>query len=121
MLLAIDGYNAWLRPSYENFEDFTYNTLDIHRASLLRHFSKLMLTAECGGLKRGGVVLAESPMHVQGDKSAQDPYLESSVRVQYSDYTTEEFRSYLDYHEAIGWIHKGTVSAQPLTPFFLHT
>ena len=109
MLLAMDGYNSWLKPQYDNFQDITLKPLDIDRASLVRHFAKLMLTANKGGLQRGGIVLVESLNHVEQNKVVQDKLLESSMRVQYGDFTSKEFRSYLDYHEATGWIHRGTV------------
>merc|ERR1712086_393245 len=107
MLLAMDGYNSWLKPQYDNFQDMTLKPLDIGRASLVRHFAKLMHTADKGGLQRGGIVLVESLNHVEENKVLQDKLLESSVRVQYGDFTAKEFRSYLDYHEATGWIHRG--------------
>lgn len=107
MLLAMDGYNSWLKPQYDNFQDITLKPLDIDRASLVRHFAKLMLTANKGGLQRGGIVLVESLNHVEQNKVEQDKLLESSMRVQYGDFTSKEFRSYLDYHEATGWIHRG--------------
>lgn len=108
MLLAVDGYNAWLKPVYPNFQDFDYAALTMERASLVRHFGKLLLTADKGGLKRGGVVLIESHKHVeQGNKVEQDPMLGSSVLVEYTDYSVKEFESCLGYNEATGWIHRG--------------